>query len=47
MTCAFGYPLTISGVASAGDRFEITDDGNGQGDNRNALSLQDLRGWTY
>ncbi|MEE3240630.1 MAG: flagellar basal body rod C-terminal domain-containing protein, partial [Pseudomonadota bacterium] len=39
-----GYPLTISGVASVGDRFEITDDGNGQGDNRNALSLQDLKG---
>lgn len=39
-----GYPLTISGVAAAGDRFEITGDGDGQGDNRNALSLQNLKG---
>ena len=38
------YPLTISGVAAAGDRFEITGDGDGQGDNRNALSLQNLKG---
>ncbi|MAV75713.1 MAG: flagellar hook-associated protein FlgK [Cellvibrionales bacterium] len=39
-----GYPLTISGVAAAGDRFEITGDGDGQGDNRNALSMVDLKG---
>lgn len=38
------YPLTISGVAAVGDRFEITGDGDGQGDNRNALSLQNLKG---
>ena len=39
-----GYPLNISGDAVAGDRFEITSDGDGQGDNRNALSLQSLKG---
>lgn len=38
-----GYPLTITGAAAAGDRFEINSDGDGQGDNRNALSLQNLQ----
>ena len=43
MAVSAGYPLNISGEAAAGDRFEITGDGDGQGDNRNALSLQNLK----
>tara|TARA_B100000767_G_C19776197_1_gene542708 strand:- start:1716 stop:4382 length:2667 start_codon:yes stop_codon:yes gene_type:complete len=38
-----GYPLTITGTPAAGDRFLISGDADAQGDNRNALALQDLQ----
>ncbi|MEC9341369.1 MAG: flagellar hook-associated protein FlgK [Pseudomonadota bacterium] len=39
----FGYRMTLSGVAAAGDLFTVDYNSDGVGDNRNALLLADLQ----